>query len=181
MQLSPRIRLLAVLFALVGVVFYGLLVEFAVNAGRVHRGVSVHSFDIGGLNHTEARAALEERGEAMKVAPMIFTTEGFDCRFAPEDVGWGPQPRDTAQAAMDVGRDGSVGEVLSERWRSWTQGVKVEWGGSADPNLVDLELDRCEKLAESLGVDINRPRLRYKIKRAIVAWPREPFTIPLEG
>ncbi len=181
MQPGPQIRALVVIAFVVAVVAYGLIVEFAVNAGRVHRGVSVQGFDIGGLNPAEAEEALKERGDKMKLAPMIFTTEGFDCRFTPQQVGWGPQAFDTAAAAMDIGRKGSVVDVLGERWRAWTQGVTIRWAGRQDPVRVKRELDRCEELATALGVEIDRPRLRYKIKRAIVTWPRRAFVIPLQG
>lgn len=179
MRLSPLVKALVVAFALVGVVAYALLLEFAINAGRVHRGVSVQGFDIGGLNYTEAVDALTERGTELKSVPMIFTTEGFDCRFTPDDIGWGPQPSDTADVAMEVGREGGVLEALGERFEAWTEGVTVEWAGSPDAAKVGRELNRCGELAAGLGLEIRRPSLRYAIRRAIVTWPREPVAIPL--
>lgn len=179
MQLSPAVKTVVVVFSVVGLIGYLLLLEFAVNAGRVHRGVSVQGYEVGGLNYTEAVAELNARGTELKAAPMIFTTEGFDCRFTPAHIGWGPQPSDTADQAMEVGRDGGVVEALRERFRAWTDGVTIEWAGSPDAAKVGRELNRCEKQAGGLGLEIDRPKLRYAIKRAIVTWPREPFPIPL--
>lgn len=179
MQLSPAAKTVVILFLLAVVVAYALLLEFAVNAGRVHRGVSVDGYDVGGLNYAEAAAALNEHGTELKLAPMIFTTEGFDCRFTPEDIGWGPQPADTADAAMEVGRDGGVIDALRERMKAWTDGVRIDWAGSPDAARVGRELNRCEKQAAGLGLEIDRPRLRYAIRQAIVAWPRAPVAIPL--
>lgn len=179
MRFTPSVKIVLVVVLIAALAAYALLVEFAVNAGRVHRGVDVQGLDIGGLNHSEAQRLLAERGEQMKVSPMIFTTEGFDCRFTPEDVGWGPQAFDTAAAAMEIGRTGGLLGALGERFRAWTQGVTIDWAGAPRPALVGRELNRCERLAGRLGVEIDRPRLRHRIKRAIVTWPREIFTIPV--
>ncbi|MDP9066984.1 MAG: hypothetical protein M3N53_01380 [Actinomycetota bacterium] len=180
MQLSPPVKTVLVLVLVVAAAAYLVLVDLAVNAGRIHRGVAVEDLDVGGLSRTEAEEVLTARGEEMKTAPMIFTAEGFDCRFTPEDVGWGPQPSDTVTAALGVGRDATLWEDLGDRFTAWTDGVRIDWAGSPNPDKVDEELDRCEELAAAMGVTIDRGRLRYKIRRAIVTWPRRPFRIPLE-
>lgn len=179
MQLTPVVKSIVVLFLLAGLLAYVLLLELAINAGRVHRGVNVEGYEIGGLNYAEAVEALSQRGRKLKATPMIFTTEGFDCRFTPGDIGWGPQPSDTADAAMEVGRDGDVVPALSERIRAWTDGVAIEWGGSADAAKVERELDRCGELAAAVGLEIDRAKLRQAIEDGIVTWPRHPFPIPL--
>ena len=179
MRLSPAVKTIVLVFGVVTVIAYALLLEFAINAGRVHRGVDVQGYDIGGLNYIEAAAALNERGTAMKLSPMIFTTEGFDCRFTPAQIGWGPQPSDTAEDAMEVGRDGGVFDALRERMKAWTEGVTIEWAGSPDTAKVGRELNRCEKQAAGLGLEIDRSKLRYAIKTTIVTWPRDPMPIPL--
>lgn len=179
MQLSRTVKTIVVLFLVAALVAYALLLEFAINAGRVHRGVSVQGYEVGGFNYAEAAAALNARGTEMKLEPMVFTTEGFDCSFTPEQIGWGPQPADTADAAMEVGRRGGILEALAERLEAWTDGVTIEWAGSPDAAKVGRELNRCEKQAAGLGLDIDRPRLRYAIRKAIVTWPRATVPIPL--
>lgn len=181
MRLTPPTKTVLVLVLLVATLAYGLLIEFAVNAGRVHHGVDVQGLDIGGLNPAEAQEVLEKRGTEMKLSPIVFTTEGFDCRFTPEQLGWGPQAFDTTQAAMTVGRRGGPFEALRERLRAWTSGVTVEWQGSPARARIRRELDRCEERSKGLGLEVDRRRLRRKIKKAIVTWPRPPFTIPLEA
>lgn len=179
MQLSPAVKMIVIAFLVVSALAYALLLEFAINAGRVHRGVDVQGYEIGGLNYAEATDALNERGTEMKRAPMIFTTEGFDCRFTPAHVGWGPQPSDTADAAMEVGRRGGVIDALRERVEAWTEGVSIGWAGAPDAAKVGRELNRCEKQAAGLGLEIDRAKLRYAIRKAIVTWPRGPVPIPL--
>jgi hypothetical protein len=179
MKMTGSMRLIVITFLILAALAYLLLLEFAINAGRVHHGVSVEGFDVGGLNRTEAEEALDTRGEEMKVSPMIFTTEGFDCRFTPAQVGWGPQEFETTNAAMSVGRGGSWTEALGDRLRAWTDGVQVKWSDSPDAAKVGRELNRCEEQAAGLGLEIDRARLRYEIRRAIVTWPRIPVPIPL--
>lgn len=181
MRLSPPAKAAIVLALVLAGVLYLAIVEVAISAGRVHHGVDVQGLEVGGLNPQEAVDLLRETGDEMKESPMIFTAEGFDCRFTPEQVGWGPQPADTVTAAMAIGRSGSLVESLKERWRAWTSGVTIEWQGNTDPARVGRELNRCEKASEGLGVEIDRPRLRYLIKKTIPSWPRGPVEIPLEG
>lgn len=179
MRLTPSTKGLLTLVLLLAGAVYIVIVELAISAGQVHHGVNVNGFDIAGLNRQEAADALQERGDLMKATPLIFTSEGFECRFTPEEVGWGPQPADTAEAAMQVGRGGSLSDALAERWRAWTSGVTIDWQGSQDPARVGRELNRCERIAERVGVEIDRPRLRYLIKLNLVRWPRAPVEIPL--
>lgn len=179
MRIDPSTKAVFAVVLLFAALGYLVIVEVAVSAGRVHHGVDVRGFDIGGLNQQDAVDALRRRGDEMKESPMVFTAEGFDCRFTPEQIGWGPQPADTAAAAMAVGRDDAPFGALADRWRAWTGGVSIEWQGRTDPAKVGRELNRCEKASEGLGVEIDRPRLRYLIKQTVEDWPRGPVEIPL--
>ena len=181
MKLSGRTKLVGVLFVLLAILAYAALMELAINAGTVHHGVSVQGFDIGGLSRADAEAALGDRGEEMQQEPMRFVAEGFYCVFTPEMVGWGPQEFETADLAMGIGRDGGAMEALGDRWRAWTSGVEIAWTDRPNARLMGRELARCEKDAEALGYEIDRPRLRFLVKRTITTWPREPVEIPLLG
>jgi hypothetical protein len=163
-------------------IVYAGLVDLGINAGKVLRGVTVQGFDIGGLTFEQAEAALDERGTEMEETPMVFTTEGFECDFTPAQVGWGPQPRDTALMGMSVGRDGGLLESAGDRLRSWFgSGTDIQWAGKPNAARMGSELSRCQRNAEALGLSINLPKLRFLIKRTIVTWPREPVPIPLEA
>lgn len=179
MRVTPSTKAVFGLVLLIAALAYLVIVEVAVSAGRIHHGVDVNGFDIGGLNQQDAVEALRERGDEMKESPMIFTSEGFDCRLTPEQIGWGPQPADTAAAAMAVGRDDIPFGALADRWRAWTSGASVDWQGRTHPAKVGRELNRCEQASEGLGVEIDRPRLRFLIKKTVLEWPRGPVEIPL--
>ncbi|HYI44322.1 MAG TPA: hypothetical protein VE174_02520 [Actinomycetota bacterium] len=178
MKFSGTARLVALAVLLVGLMGYLFLIDLGVNAGRVHRGVSVQGTDIGGLTFVEAEEVLTARGEELKVTPVVFGAEGFDCRFIPGRIGWGPQPHDTAESAMDVGRPILSTKSLAERIDAWLDGAEVMWADRADPEAVETLVESCDKNARALGLQLDRVRLRYEIDQAIVTWPR-PMTFPV--
>ncbi|MCA1704987.1 MAG: hypothetical protein LC808_17680, partial [Actinobacteria bacterium] len=74
----------ALLLLLVGLLLYLLLVDLGVNAGRVHYGVTVGGYDVGGHTYPETFELLRERGKELEKAPIVLGAEGFDCRFTPK-------------------------------------------------------------------------------------------------
>ena len=180
MRISGRAKVVGALFVLLALLVYVALVELAINAGKVHHGVSVQGFDIGGLSRADAEAALSERGELMQQEPMLFVAEGFDCRFTPAMVGWGPQEFETADLAMGIGRSGGVFRALKDRLRAWGSGIEIAWTDRPNARLMGRELARCDRTASGLGYEIDRPRLRFLVKQTITTWPREPIDVPLQ-
>lgn len=188
---SLRTRLAAGVIVLVALAGYLVVVDLGMHAGRVHRGVNVAGFDIGGLTEIEAFEALRERQDLLAETPVVFIANGFDCRALPADpvgvddeaspdLGWSPQPFNTANDAMEVGRNGVL-SGLRERIDAWFGGYRIGWAGTVDPAKVDDFLDYCEKNATVVNATIDRPKLRYRIRRAIVTYPRSPldFKVPL--
>ncbi len=177
-SLGARLALGAL--ALVTLLGYIVVVDLGMHAGRVHRGVSVAGFDIGGLTELEAFDALQEHRELLEDTPVVFNATGFDCRALPTDLGWSPQPFNTARDAMEVGRNG-VFAGLRERIDAWFGGYRIGWAGTVDPGKVDEFLDYCEENAAVVDATIDRPKLRYRIRRQIVTYPRTPldFEVPL--
>lgn len=177
-QLRAKLALGAA--AAVGLVVYLVIVDLGMHAGRVHRGVKVAGFDIGGLTELEAFDALRERQELLEETPIVFLANGFDCRALPTSLGWSPQPFNTARDAMEIGRDGILAG-LRERIDAWVGGIKMGWAGTVDPAKVDRFLDYCEENARVVGVTVDRAKLRFRIRRAIVTYPRSTldFKVPL--
>lgn len=163
-----------------GLVAYAIVVEVGITAGRIHPGVRVADVDVGGLIELEAARLLQERAEDLEHAPVLPIAEGFDCRFSPDELGWEAEPFDTARRALRVGRTDVPFGALADRLRAWGPGVTVEWSHSLDGDKVDVLIDRCQRLAAALGHTIDEARFRYLIKRAIVTWPRDTFSIPME-
>lgn len=178
---SLRGRIALVALSLPALLAYLVVVDLGMNAGRVHRGVNVAGFEVGGLTEIEAFDALRERQELLAETPVVFISPGFDCRGLPSDLGWSPQPFNTAADAMEVGRGGIIAG-LRERLDAWLGGVRIGWAGTVNPAKVDEFLDYCEENAAVVDATIDRPKLRYRIRRAIVTYPRSPvdFKVPLE-
>ena len=173
MDVSPRAKLILAVGVVIGLALYLLIVDLGVNAGRVHHGVSVPGLDLGGMTEAEAIPKLEEIGTTLRDAPIVFTTPGFDCRLAPRQLGWGPQPFDTFKLAMKVGRSGGALRSLEQRLRAWFGGTRIGWAGSLRASAVDRWLEDCETLAEGMQVDIDTERLRVELERLVEMWPRE--------
>jgi hypothetical protein len=181
MQRLPRyLKPVSFVLALIALVLFLLVVEFGVSAGRIHYGVEVDGVDVGGLTLTEAQGVLDRRGDELKTSPIVFGAEGFDCRFTPEEIGWGPQPFDTATKAMGIGRPLASLDSIRERVDAWFTGIKLTWG-EPDPERVNRIVSMCERNSRGLNLVIDQARLREWIERAIATYPRPPvFPVPLE-
>ena len=161
-----------------GLVFF-LIVEFGINAGRVHHGVTVAGHDVGGVTITELQDELTERADMLKSVPVCFERDLIELCLHPEEIGWRPEPHATADVAYEVGRVGSLWDVLSERAAAWVNGVNVQWEGGPNAGRVGRVLNRWERIFSARGEELKRGVMRYRIRRAIVTYPRETFRIPL--
>lgn len=179
MQLSRTSRIVLTISMLVGIGAYLAVVDLGIFAGRIHHGVRVSNIDVGGLTEEEALAKLQDRVEELEGSPVRLVAEDLECVFFPEEVGWRPRPFETVAAAMDVGRAGGLFVAAADRVESWLGGVKVGWEDSTDFTMMQRVLDECGEQASQGGEEIARVKLRYKIRRALVAWPRRAFRIPL--
>ena len=181
MKVSPRAKVVLGLGIFVALVGYLVVLDLGVSAGRVHHGVSVSGIDIGGLSFPDAFDLLSARGEELSEAPIQFVSQDLNLSFLPEDVGWTPQPFDTTEEAMRVGRDDAPFGALSDRVRAWVSGVTVGWQGNPDADLVTELMDEWDVQAAALGRMIDRGRLRYRIRTAIEQYPRRAaYKIPYE-
>lgn len=174
-----RARILLAVAGVLALGAYLVVVELGMSAGRIHHGVEVAGLDVGGLTFAEAEDYLAREGRKLEQQPIVFIANGFDCRDIPGRLGWGPQPYDTAAAALEVGR-GDLFSAVRERVEAWFGGVRIGWAGKPDPRRVGRFLNYCEDNAAAAGAQIDRPKLRYRLRRAIETWPRrELFKIPL--
>ena len=163
--------------ALLGVLAYLVVFEVGLSAGRIHSGVTVNGIDVGGLTHQEAEDLLKARGKDMREEPLVFVAEGVDCRFRrnKDEVGWGPQPFDTAEEAMRVGRADAPFGALWDRLRAWFGGVTVDWADAPDQAKVEQIVDDCMEKADQLGltVVIDPDAFEQAIVDAVLEWPPE--------
>ena len=165
---------------------YLLIVEFGINAGRIHYGVELRGgIDVGGMTPAEANDLLKEEVEEMVADDIVLGGQGVHVRFYPrrpegvsEDVleaAWTPHRQDTIEAALAVGREDVPFGAFADRWRAWFGGVKVAWQGKARSPRVTEIIDKVERLGAQEGLTLDRVALRLKIRRALNTWPRQRF------
>ena len=181
MNLSARAKAALALVLVFGMAVWVVLLDLGINAGRVHYGVHVRGVDVGGMTLEEAMEVLQERGEELRYEPVVFSAEGMNCSFIPDDVGWGPKPKSTAENARDIGFRGGVLTSLRDRVKAWFTGVRVDWAGKPKFWKVTPLIDDCEKQANGLQLELDRYKLRRRMRRAIVTWPRRIFEVPVRS
>jgi len=180
--LSRTVKALLAGGALVCLLMFGIIVDFGVNAGVVHQGVTVSGLDVGGLTLEETQGALSDHRSRMRQSEVCFSSPEFEDCFLPEDVGWfprGPEIRASALEAFEVGRSGGPFIALGERLRAWSGDVNLTWSPSARPFLVTKIIDKWEKELLPADLRIDRARTRAKIKDSLAAWPRRMVRIPI--
>jgi hypothetical protein len=189
-------KILLVSTAVVVVLAWLLIVEFGINAGKVHYGVELRGdLDVGGMTRAEARALLKERAQEMFFEPVVLGAEDIgpinvyprnpQFEIAKEDVravDWNPRYTKTIDALMAVGRKDGPISAVSDRFDAYFGGVKVPWQGApAAFKVTERVIDPIEKLAAEEGLTVDRDELRVKLRQALNEWPRQPFyRIPFE-
>lgn len=181
MNLSARAKVLIGFGVVIAVVVWLVLLDYGLNAGRIHYGVHVRGVDVGGMTLVEAKDVLDQEADKLIEEPVVISAEGIQCNFEPRALGWRPRSMKTAHAARVVGFRGSVVTDLRERLQTWFTGVEIDWVGEPKPRKVTALIDDCEAQAEALGVTVDRDRLRRLVSRSIVTWPRSMFEVPIEA
>jgi hypothetical protein len=177
MQLSTRARLGAGLLALIAVLAYLVILDLGLFAGKVHRGVAVEGHDVGGLSFPELVDTLERRRVELLGREILFVTDGFTDTVTGADVGWNPQPFDTARVTYEVGRTG-VMDSARDRLRGWFGEIHVPWEGGVRSNLVSKLIARWEREA---GITVDDEVAREVIRNAIATGTGDRYEIPLAG
>lgn len=178
--LPASTKLLLAIAALVGAAGFLLVVEFGLSAGVVHHGVTVAGYDVSGRSLAEVEDTLEARGATLRDEPVCFSRNGILLCADPAELGWRPAPGATARLAYEVGRANFPLGALGQRATAWTQGVNLKWEGTAKAARVTRLLDEWESIVAARGKDLDRDLMRYKIRRAIITYPRKRLRIPVE-
>lgn len=179
MTLSGRAKIGLAIASLIGILIYLVVLDYGINAGRIHHGVHVRDIDVGGLTIQEAFDVLTVEGAKLHDEPVLLTREFTDCRFEPSEILWDPRPNDTARSAYRVGRGVSWPTALGTRVKAWVAGATIDWNDSFDRDEMRQLLDWCDTRVTAVGYELRRHRLREVILEAIKTWPRMPVTIPI--
>lgn len=181
-NLSRTAKTLLAGTVLLSLLVFGVVVDFGVNAGVVHHGVTISGLDVGGLTLDETRSALNDHRRRMRHSEVCFSGPGFADCFLPQDVGWFPTEVEinaSALEAFEVGRNGGPFVALGERLRAWSRGVDLTWPHSARPAMVTKLIDEWERELLQSDLRLDRARTRAMIKDSLRAWPRRKVPIPI--
>jgi hypothetical protein len=178
-KLSSTAKVVLAVSALIGAALFLVILDLGINAGQVHRGVTIDHLNLGGLTELEAVDLLDHRGTKMSQTPITFERQGVRCSFLPSDVGWRPSVHRAVSKALAVGREGSIWTAGDQRLQAWLGGIKIVWPDRPNHRKVGAVLDECEQLAASGGLQVSRWRMRLSIRRALTAWPRRTLPIPI--
>jgi hypothetical protein len=166
---------------LVCLIVFGIIVDFGINAGVVHQGVTVSGLDVGGLTLEETQSALYDHRSRMRQTEVCFSGPGFEDCLLPEEVGWfptGPDVRASAEEAFAVGRSEGPLVALGERLRAWSGDIRLSLPHSARPSKVTNLIDEWEQALIESDLRLDRARTRARIKDALAAWPRRTLRLP---
>jgi hypothetical protein len=158
---------------------YVSVVDLGVNAGRIHRGVTVGTIDVGGLTQIEAADRLESVGREMRNEHVTFEVGTNVFEILPADLKWWPYAEDMALKAMSVGRKGGLAHAASTRWEAWFGGVELKWK-KPGPRRVAKKIEELSAELDALGYDLDEEAMRRELRHAIWDWPRrDAYQIPL--
>ena len=175
MQLSSRTRAVGAVIAVAVIAAYLVVVDLGIHAGRVHRGVSVAGHDVGTLTFPELVDELETHRDDLMEQPLTFTADGFEDEVSREELGWSPQPFETALEIFDVGR-GEVWTAAKDRLQGWLGEVEVEWAGGVGSSRVSRILARWRQT----GLDVDETAARELIRRIAGRDGSRGYEIPLD-
>lgn len=176
MDLSPRAKLVAAVIGLLAIVVYLVVLDLGLYAGRVHRGVSVSGYEVGGMTFPELVDELEARQEELMDRTFTVSADGASEEVTPDQLGWNPRPFATALSIFELGR-GDAWNAVDERLRGWLGGVDVEWAGGVRASRVGRLIVRLERH----GVDVDDEALREAVRRAVATDGPVLLEVPLES
>ena len=118
--MSRNLRLsvfaLAAVAALLLLVFGAFGIDRALHADEVLRNVSVGESDLSGMKLEEAQAALQAHEDELVTTPALFQLNDATLTLDPETVGFIVDEQTGAEAAMNVGRSGSIFQQFGWWW-----------------------------------------------------------------
>ena len=94
-------------------------------AGKIYRGISIDTVEVGGLTPTEAAAKLEAEIRYPFDTSFVFTYEGRQWQATPQQLGFHPQTADMTSAAYSIGRTGGLADQITERLSAILHGRQV--------------------------------------------------------
>jgi hypothetical protein len=159
------ITILIVIGVAVGAIF---LIYPTLYQGRIYPGVSIGSLDVGGLTVEEAQARLAEHLPDPESQTLIMRTEKQNWRLTWADVGRGYDCASMAQAAYQLGREGSLPKQALSAWRIRLRGRSAKSSSrelsAIEPRIVEADPVRVRALLEEIAPHIYSPPVDAQLR-----------------
>ncbi|WP_018466688.1 VanW family protein [Calidithermus timidus] len=162
-------------------------------AGRVYPGITAAGVPLGGLSLERAIARVAEATQNLEPPVLSITARDRTIQIAASELGWRPDPESTAEAALAVGRRGSLARRLSERFEALRHGVSLPLRVKVEQNTLRSRLEalansvkqppRDARLVTEGGVWVvkpERPGFEFDLSEALLAFEQDPTRTRLE-
>jgi vancomycin resistance protein YoaR len=126
--------------------------------GRVFKGVKVLGADVGGMNSTEARAAIEKASAGYPADKIAVSGADHTWTLVPSDVGLVVDVDKTLAAAMRIGRSGGFLENTGIQLGALFGGAKVTPALKYDTAMLDAAVAR-------IAADVDHAAVNSKLDR----------------
>ena len=118
--------------SLLAIFVVGASVDLALNAGKVHRGVSLLNVDLGGATQAQAAEKIETALAASLDNQVVVSYDGSEWPVTGAQIGIVFNAEDMAAQAYAVGRSGGVATQLTQRVSALISGVAIDLESSFD-------------------------------------------------
>ena len=141
-----------------GVLLFAAAVFFYENSfsGKIYRGVSIDTVEVGGLTPTEAAEKLETEIRYPIDASFVFTWEDRQWQATPQQLGFHPQTSDMTAAAYSVGRTGGLFDQITERLSALLRGIRIGAVFLFDERVA---FNFITKMAEEIDTPMDDPSI----------------------
>jgi vancomycin resistance protein YoaR len=126
---------LCVLATIAGLTLYGYS-----HTNRIYEGVRINGIAVGGMNESEARAALDAEFNLYLDTPISLEANGQSFTVTPRELGVTLESAGTVREAIAYGRTGPLWSRGQTWVRSTIKGHEIEATISVDPTVLDAKL-----------------------------------------
>ncbi|RIH82457.1 Vancomycin B-type resistance protein VanW [Calidithermus terrae] len=163
------------------------------HAQRIYPGVTAAGVPVGGLTLEQATSRVGEATRGLEPPVLQVRAHTRTVRVTASELGWQPDPRATAEAALAVGRTGDLARRLGDRFEALRHGMSVPLKARVDLGVLRA---RLEALANSVKqppldaklvvegglyvVEPERPGFKFDLSAAVAAYEQDPTRTELE-
>ncbi len=142
---SPRSRrrlpiILIAVGSIVALVVLAIVIDAALYYNKVHAGVSVSGYNLGGLTPDEATTQLGAMVDDAQSSGIVLTDGVRSWTVMPAEVGTHMDVEGAVAAAMDVSREGNVFTDIGRRFKLYFSHVDLPLNGAVDSAMLDKRL-----------------------------------------